>query len=205
MKTFAVFILWLVMISLTGCSTSPVASAKKAGIKTVHLEPRIDSSQAMRFGAELSGAGGVGNIIGSTIVDRLGKKGIERMGAIMQAHQILVPDMIRAHAAARLQQYPELQWTEGESDGVFVIKIIQYGFDTPELEISRKIPFFVLQAELLNHQGERIWGQQTTVLQIDSSGLGATWEQYEANPEKLRADWNQQAEKIVSKLFPTGK
>src|SRR5205823_4154327 len=121
------------------------ASAKDAGIKTVRLEPRIDSTQAMRFGVNLSGAGGINNLLAGMLMDKLGEKGVERMSAIMQANQILVPDMIRAHTATRLQQYPGLQWTEGSSDGVFVVRIVQYGFDTPGLQISSKVPFFVLE------------------------------------------------------------
>jgi hypothetical protein len=39
-------------------------------------------------------------------------------------------------------------------------------------------------------------------MDLNSKKVGATWEQYEATPEKLRADWTFQIDSAVKGLFP---
>jgi len=204
MKTVTAFTLALALMLLGGCTSTPVASAQKAGIKTVHVEPRIDSQQAMRYGVDLSG-GGLANLLAGMLVDSLGQKGVIRMSAVMQTNQIVVGDLVHAHAVSRLRQYPELQMIDGETDGVFVVKILQYGFDSPGLKLSTKVPFVVLRAELLNAKGKKIWSRQTGIDSLVSKNLGATWEEYEASPDLLMTNWNQQVANVVSHLFPVKK
>jgi hypothetical protein len=204
MKTFAALILTFILLGLSGCSTTPISAAKKAGIKTVQIEPRVDSQQAMRYGVDLS-SGGLANLLAGLLVDSLGQKGVSRMSAVMQTNEIIVTDLIQAHAVTRIQQYEEVKVAEENTDGVFVVKIVQYGFDSPGLKLSHKVPFVVLYAELLNREGKRLWSRRTTVGQLISKGMGATWEEYEADPQRLRADWNTQVENVVKHLFPDKK
>ncbi|HWH72283.1 MAG TPA: hypothetical protein VNT26_23175 [Candidatus Sulfotelmatobacter sp.] len=93
----------------------------------------------------------------------------------------------------------------GESNGVFVLKILQYGFETTDIKLRRKRPFIVLAAELLNRQGKCLWNQQIINMDSPSAVPEATWEEYEAHPEKLRADWNKQIETVLAQLFPAKK
>lgn len=173
---------------------------QKAGIKTVHVESRIDCLQGMRFGEDQNYSSEA--VLSSMIIDSFGQKGIARMNGVMQTNGIVVADLVRSNVVSRIQQYRELQLTDENSEGAFVVKILQYGFN---LQLHGKVPFVILRAELLDRQGKRIWSRTTTKWHLTSKGIGASWKEYEANPEKLRADWNKQIETVVSHLFPINK
>lgn len=188
------------MLSFAGCATNPAIAVKKAGLKTVGVEPRIDSKQGMRYGVDLQG--GLANMLASAIVDSAGKKGIARMSTVMETNHIVVSDLVHESVIKRLRENPDLKLTEADADGTFVVRILQFGFDYPGLESSRKFPFVLLQAELWDRKGKRLWINQNTTAQLTSKGIGATWDQYEADPEKLRADWSRQVDNVVTNLFP---
>ena len=185
---------------LAGCATNPATSALKAGMRSTQIEARVDSKQGMRYGVDLAG-GGLANALASMIVDSAGQKGVTRMSEVMQKHEIVVSEIVRECVAKRLKQNGQLQIVEAEADGVFVVRIMQYGFDSPGLQLSRKVPIILLGAELRARNGKKVWSGQNAAIQLASKNMGATWEEYEAQPEKLRADWIKQIETVVAALF----
>lgn len=200
---FACFVLILTLLS--GCATNPAISAGKAGIKTVQLEPRVDARQGMRYGLDLSRGAGLANALASMITDSVGQKGIARMSAVMSANQINVAEMVRERVEKKLQNHPDLQVTTAPADGVFLISITQYGFARVTLATAKKGPFLLLHAELRDRKGKRVWDNENVAIQLTEEGIGATWDEYEAQPEKLRADWARQIDNLVEKLIPTSK
>jgi hypothetical protein len=196
--------IWLAAVAavLAGCATSPFAAAQKAGLKSVQIEKRVDAKQGMRYGADLSG-GGLANALASMITDSMGQKGITRMSEVMQKHGIVVSEIVRQRVVKRLEESGQFQLKDGDADGVFVVRILQYGFDNPGLQFAKKVPIIQLRAELSDHNGKRVWSRQTGPTQGISQGIGATWDEYEAQPEKLCADWIRQIDYVVERLFPT--
>jgi len=192
----------IAVLLLAGCKTTPVKFAQKAGIKTVHVEPKVDADQPMRYGVDLHA--GLFFALGNLIVNKQNQGGLARMSGVMQSNNIVLPQMICAHVAEHLKQYPELQMTDENSDGVFVIKILQYGFDAPG-QSPKKAPFAVLQIQLLDRNGKNIWMKQSDPDQLAPKTVGATWDEYEKDPKKLEADWDARIDQTVSLLLPAAK
>lgn len=191
----------LVPLIMVGCVTSPTAASKKAGIKSVQVEKRVDSKQGMRYGVDLSG-GGLANALAGMIINSAGQEAVERMSKVMHANQIIVSQIVYDHTVRRLQEMPELQVVDDGGQGVIVVSITQFGFDNSGLKFSKKYPVIVLEAKLTDNAGKRIWSGCSSIGQLTSDGLGATLEEYESNPARLRADWNAQIENVVEHLFP---
>jgi hypothetical protein len=193
--------LCLLASALAGCAVNPAVDAAKAGMKTVRLDPHIDSRQGMRYGADLGG-GGLANVLAASMLDSALQKAIARMSGVMQSNDIIVADLVRASVQKRLHEDPGLNVVDGEADGTFVVTIMQFGFDNPGLQFSRKIPIIFLRAQLVDRTGKKVWSRQNGIDQLASKGMGATWDQYAADPKKLRADWEAQIDNIVAKLIP---
>jgi hypothetical protein len=187
--------LLVLLLSVAGCATNPIAAAKSSGIKTVQVEPRVDARQGMRFGIQQPG-----NRLASIIIDAAGQKGIERMSAVMAEHEIVLPEMVRERLEQKLRAHPELQLRDADAEGILIATIIQYGFSPPPFGVSRKIPFLFLQLELRDANGKKIWrGDRGVNLFVRDTG--ATWEEYERNPEQLRRDWMMQIDHVLSDLL----
>jgi len=203
MKLFAGLVLCCVVACLAGCRTAPSDAARKAGLKTVSIEPRVDADNVMRYGADIGG--GAFYALGALVMDATGKEGIAQMATVMHTNGIVVADMVREQVTEYLKTYPDLKWSDDDADGVFVIKIMQYGFDTPGMKATKKVPFVVLRLALYDRNGKIIWCALTQPTDWTANGIGAPWEEYEANPERLRADWNAQIKHVVPLLFPAKK
>lgn len=204
MKTKIIPILAVLVMLLAGCAAGPERAAAKAGIRAVRIDPHVDSQQGMRYGVDLSG-GGLANMLASALIDSAGQKGITRMSVLMQANHIVVADMVRERFEHKVRQNPGFTVVDGAEDGVFFVSVVQFGFDDLGFGSSKKVPFILLSGELRDNQGKRVWRRQSSPLQASASGMGTKWEEYEADPEKLRADWTTQIDGMLGKLFPESK
>lgn len=197
MKSFLFISPILALLAFTGCASNPAIEAKKAGIHTVTVEPRVDMRRGMRYGYTPSSGGGLAGMI----VNGAGQKGVARMSNVMAEHQINVPDLVRERFTEYLRGDKDFQLAETEADGVFIATILQYGFDMPGLKMSTKCPVIQLQVELRSRAGKKIWIAQSSISQLTEKDIGASYDEYEAHPEKLRADWIKQIDYLVTHLM----
>jgi hypothetical protein len=119
----------------------------------------------------------------------------------MEDAGIDVPQLVRDHFVTELEALKELTIVTNGGEGVFILTLEQHGFDTPAFS-SRPIPFLELRGELLDATGRRLW-RATSGLVGPGAGrpVGGTWEEYRANPERLRQDWHVQATRAAQALL----
>lgn len=203
MKNKFLIVISFLVFGLAGCASNPALAVKKAGLKTVAVESKVEGQQGMRYGVDVQG--GLANMLAGAIVDSAGQKGIARMSEVMQSNGIVVADLVRDSVIKRLNHNSDLTVTNDNPDATFVISIQQFGFDNPGLSFSKKVPFVLLKAELSDRKGRRVWRSFNTDLQLTTKDIGATWDEYEAHPERLRADWVRQIDCVVEALFPETK
>ncbi|HET7624916.1 MAG TPA: hypothetical protein VFM25_06580 [Verrucomicrobiae bacterium] len=193
----------VLLLLIAGCATSPMKAAKKAGITNVAVEPRVDAREGMRYGVELKG--NLANTLASIIVDSAGQNGIARMSQVMATNNIVVPEMVRESAVKHIQQCDAFHLEDSSADGIFIFSIAGYGFDNQDFHISKKFPFVLLHAELRDRKGKKLWSRDNTMVQLQVAGISETWDEFEAQPELLRAAWQKQIDNVVGRLIPCGK
>jgi hypothetical protein len=181
-----------------GCATDLGKTAASKGVRQVRLEPRIEAP-SMRFGFAVEGTLSAG--LANWIVDGTHSGVMRDITAAMQEHAIDVPAMVQGAARREIGARPELELTESADAPVLLIKIEQYGFDHASFGSARKLPFLALKARLLDAQGKALWTRATTLQDLTSEGLGATWEEYAADPERVRRDWQTQVDHVIRRLL----
>ncbi len=125
-------------IFLSGCANNPATAAKKAGIHTVEVAPKVEVCSGMRCGTDLSDTGLIG-LVTSAINDRVGWKGVLRMSAVMGKNHIDVAEMVREQAVEKLGKTEDLALIENGAGAVFLFTIEEYGFESPGGEFSGNI------------------------------------------------------------------
>jgi hypothetical protein len=198
MKYQMLFCALLVLLT-AGCATDIGQVARKAGVNTIKVEPRIDVDIPMRIGFK-ENAGNLSVALANMIVNEMYSKQLMQLSSNMQQNGISVPDMVRDGAATMLRAEKGFTVVTNAGDGVLVVAIRQYGFDGAGLSLSREVPFIVLRAEL-TRGGERIWRGQGQAHPLRSDGLGARLEEYHTQPELLRQHWEKQVERALRELF----
>jgi hypothetical protein len=198
MKTRFIFVLFASAALFSGCATSPVGPAKKAGITAAKIEPRVNS-EALRFGMIQEGS--LNAALAGLILDSMESKQLTDVTALMHDNGIDVPQMVRERFALALKSEPGLVLDEKQANGTFVLSIRQHGFDSPGFGISKKIPFVVVDAQLQNGQGNRIWHNEAGNNLFISHGMGATWSEYKADPARLKKDWEAQIDAVIGMLL----
>jgi hypothetical protein len=191
------------LLFVAGCASGPMNAAEKAGITNVTVESRVDTDHGMRYGVELKG--GLGNALASIILDSAGQNGIARMSQVMASNNIVVPDLVRDSAVEKIKQCDAFHLDDSNPDGIFLFSIVQYGFDNQDFHISKKFPFVLLHAELRDRKGKKLWSRDNTIVQLQDAGLSETWDEFEAQPELLRADWTKQIDNVVGRLIQCGE
>ncbi len=189
----------LLVLLTAGCATDIGQVARKAGVNSVKVEPRIDVDIPMRIGFKEDG-GNLAVMLANLTVNEIYSKQLMQLSSNMQQNGINVPDMVRDRAATMLREQKGFTVATNAGDGVLVVAIRQYGFDGAGLSLSRDVPFIVLRAEL-TRRGERIWRGQGQAHPMRSDGLGAKLEEYHAQPELLRQHWEKQVERALRELF----
>jgi hypothetical protein len=154
----------------------------------------------MRYGFKLGGAG-LANALASLIVDSTHTKATKEIGVVMHANGIEVAPIVHDRFLAALRQSNAFVVSDSGADGTFVLSVRQHGFDSPGLKFSTKLPFLVLEGQLLNKDGKRVWRGESVLGHLRTKDIGATWEDYKQHPEKLRADWQAQADSVIEGLM----
>ena len=123
----------------------------------------------------------------------------------MAEHKIIVSELVRERLTECLRQNKDLEFSEKEPDGTFIATILQYGFDVPGFQGSVKAPVIQLRVELRSRSGKEIWSNQSSLYSLTSKDIGSTYDEYEANPEKLRADWIKQIDHVLASIIQNDK
>lgn len=191
-------LLTFVGLLLAGCATDPGAKIAQHNIRTVGVEKRVNAG-AMRYSEIHAGAPNAG--LTGLIVDATRSKEIKQMTAVMQEHGIDVASMVRSNFVQAVNQIG-YEYSEDQPDATFVLRLSQYGFDQKSFFSSAKVPFLVIHGQLVTAEGKVIWrgnsqnendallGQTSNALDHRRDEMGvAEWEDYERDPNKLRADW----------------
>lgn len=197
-------LLWSVLLLLvvTGCATNPASAAHKAGLKSVRLDEHIMYEDAMRYGVDLSGTGDLTQFLAARLMNAAGEGGIERMSNLMRSNEIDVVTLVRERTQHHFQLVNGLELATEGGDGILVLAVKQHGFGSPTLKLAKKAPFVALGAAILDRNGKRVWRGHTGPMDLNSEALGATWEEYEADPNRLREDWIKQIDHVLARLFP---
>ncbi len=197
-KTKCLFALLISAVLLAGCATGPIEPAKKAGVKTVKIEPRVDS-EAMRFGQVQQGT--LTAALTALTLDALKSKQLTEMTALMHDNGIDIPQMVRERFAVALKNNSDLQVDEAKAEGTFILRLQQHGFDDLGFSLTKKVPFVVLAAELQDGTGKRLWRGMGNNVAMRSKDVGATWSEYRADPALLKRDWETQIDAALGVLL----
>jgi hypothetical protein len=191
-------LLTLVCFLFAGCATDPGAKIAQHNIRTVGVEKRVNAG-SMRYSEIHAGAPNAG--LTGLIVDATRSREIKQMTDVMQEHGIDVPGMVRSNFVQAVNQIG-YEYSEDRPDATFVLRLSQYGFDQKSFFSSVKVPFLVIHGQLVTAEGKVIWrgnsqnendallGRASNTLDRSHDEMGvAEWEDYERDPDKLRADW----------------
>jgi hypothetical protein len=198
MKYQMLFCALLVLLA-AGCATDIGPAARKAGVNTIKVEPRIDVDIPMRIGFKEDG-GNLAVMLANLTVNEMYSKRLMQLSSNMQQNGISVPDMVRDRAATMLREQKGFTVATNAGDAVLVVAIRQYGFDGSGFSLSKEVPFIVLRAEL-TRRGERVWKGQGQAHPMRAGGLGARLEEYQTQPELLRQHWEKQVERALRELL----
>jgi hypothetical protein len=188
---------------LIGCASDPGSKASTSGIRTASIEQRVDTPGAMHYGVQLQG--GIINSLSGALSDSIGRKGVERMQQVMAAHRIDIADLVLGRVTQSLRSRPQPQIVDGDGDGVFLAQVTQHGFEISNPFSSKRFPFVLLRLELRDHAGKTIWRNENKPMHLESRGVGASYDEYEAHPERLRKDWELQIDAALRHLLAAPK
>jgi len=192
------------LLFLTGCASNPFAAAKKAGIHTVQLMP-VEYGD-MRYGMDVTKLDDPFGAARTDMMNDVGQDGLRRMQKLMQKHHMDVPRMIYDRVKLQLQNQPDLTLVpQSPADGMIAVKIVQYGFTDMPFTLMHEIPFVMVQAELRDKNGHKIWTRKSKLSLPAEDDAGASWDDYESHPEELRDEWNAQVIEAVIQLIPYGE
>jgi hypothetical protein len=211
MKYLAVFV--SAFLLLAGCASDPGKKITKYDIKTVGVDPRVDSAP-IRFGEVFPDENGNNKLTGF-ILDAIKSKPMKRLAAVMQENNINVPEMVRTNFAEAVHNLG-YNYAEDRPDATFVVKLDQHGFDDRS---DARVPFAALTGKLVASDGKVIWngtsqtytrdmmfGRLGRAFQHAPTGVGvANWKDYESDPEKLRKDWEIVIRAAVEQLLRGAK
>lgn len=189
-----------VALAGSGCATSPVAAAKKANVQRVKVDSQVQTEEPFQYGYHLEGYNLTAALTKATM------KGIYRDNTktateLMRQHQVSVPDEVRKAFIEEVKASGVFTPVESGEDGIFMLTLRQHGFDHHTFSAERRIPFMVLQGELLDRNHKRIWRSETGLVDDGGRDVGTSWEQYRTDPDKLKRDWQIQAKAAAQKLF----
>jgi hypothetical protein len=173
------------------------------------------TASAIRFGEIRHGAQNAE--LTGLIVDVIKGKAMKRMATVMQAKQIDVPSMLRSNFVQAIHEIG-YEYSENRPDATFVLELEQHGFDDRTVFSNMKVPFAVLLGKLVTADGKVIWrgnsqngkdflvGESANSMDASRKEIGVrNWEEYERDPEKLRADWELAVKGAVRDLLRAAK
>jgi hypothetical protein len=190
-------------IFLAGCTTDIANATRKAGVRSVTVERRVDINSPLRAGFK-SDSGNLSAALAELTVNEIYAKKISRLGTVMQTNEIRVPEMVRNRVSELLHDAKGLEVVTNKADATLVVAIGQYGFEGGSSGGSKNVPFIVLRAELMRG-GDRIWKGQGQIHPWLSGKLGADLDQYYSQPNLLREHWQIQIDRAARQLLHVEK
>jgi hypothetical protein len=197
-------LLALMGVMIAGCASDPRTAARTHNINTVAIDRHV-SAPGIRFGYKLDETGNTVNATANIIANSLYIDQVGRLKTEMQNNNINLPQLVHEKFTAAAQNLG-FELTNSNPDALFVLRLEQYGFDSSLRTMlhGHIVPFAVVVAELQSRDGEVYWRGRTRPLDV-CIGAGATWKQYEKNPEQLRDDWTKVIENSVRSVLRAAK
>ena len=121
------------------------------------------------------------------------------MNNLMAEEKISVESM--AADAFERQLKEGKRWSESEpAEGSFKIEIVRYALDPIPTSLSLLRPTVSLTGRLFDNDGKLLWIGKAFTSSLEPGIKGATLEQYEANPEVLRKDFETAVQTAAKRL-----
>jgi hypothetical protein len=149
----------------------------------------------MRFGFR-EDYGNVSTALASLIVSEMYQKKLSLLSSNMQHNGIDVHAMVRRQCPTMLAEQKGLTVVTNAGDGDLVLAIQQYGIAGG---FGYYVPFVVIRGELTKN-GDRVWCGEGQA-HPNYSGKVTKLEELQAQPEVLRARWEEQVDHALRELF----
>lgn len=121
------------------------------------------------------------------------------MNNLMAEEEISVESMAAEAFAARLKDGK--RWSSAQpSEGAFQIEIDRYALDPVPTSVSLLRPTVSLTGRLLDNDGKLLWIGKGFTSSLEPGIKGATLEQYRANPDVLRKDFETSVQTAAKRL-----
>ena len=118
---------------------------------------------------------------------------------LMAEEGISVEDMTTKAFAAQLKEGK--RWSAAApAQGSFQIEINRYALDPVPTSVSLLRPTVSLTGRLFDNDGKLLWIGKGFTSSVEPGMKGATLEQYEANPDKLRQDFETSVQTATKRL-----
>jgi len=131
--------------------------------------------------------------------DTMNANATGKVNNLMAEEKISVESMAAESFAAQLKEGK--RWSSAEpSEGSFKIEIVRYALDPVPTSISLLRPTVSLTGRLFDNDGKLLWVGKGFTSSLEPGIKGATLEQYEANPEVLRKDFETAVQTAAKRL-----
>ena len=122
-----------------------------------------------------------------------------KINNLMAEEKISVESMAADALARQLKEGK--RWSPAEpSEGSFQIEIVRYALDPIPTSVSLLRPTVSLTGRLFDNDGKLLWVGKGFTSSLEPGIKGATLEQYEANPEVLRKDFETAVQTATKRL-----
>jgi hypothetical protein len=189
------------LLVFAGCASDPASKAAKAGVHTVRLDRNIDCPASMRYGPSDTSEE-FDNSLSSDMVNEVGQHGLRRMTKVMAHNNINVSTIVETRIEKQLREHSGFTFADHDADGVFTVKIVEYGFDNPHLSLTRQYPFVIINIELHDKNGQVLWARKSGYIEPGEGDPGTDWDGYESHPDELVDAWDFQIDRVINKLIP---
>ena len=131
--------------------------------------------------------------------DTMNANATGKLNNLMAEEKISVESMAAESFAAQLKEGK--RWSSAEpAQGSFKIQIVRYALDPVPTSISLLRPTVSLTGRLFDNDGKLLWVGKGFTSSLEPGIKGATLEQYEANPEVLRKDFETAVQTAAKRL-----
>ena len=196
------FLLICAAFSLVGCK-GPDFNQRyiSIGVARAELDTHVPIYGGLRYGLKSDNwmSPGFGGVLADMIVNKIEDKRLAAMEQTMSRAQIRLSEMLRARFLEHIAKIANLVPSDG--DAVFQLEILQHGVAEPNPFGNQVVPAMQVRARLVRRDGKSLWEKNSRIYRRSNPGVGATMEQYAADPEKLRRDWETQTELAVEALL----
>lgn len=178
--------------------------AAVAKVRKIEVDPRVTSPRTLTYKSRLSR---VSRWIGPLTLGLINYVPFETMNAgvsgrmnnLMAEEKISVEQSAARFLGEELAKGKRFRIAE-PSDAVLKVEVNRYALDPVPTSLGRMKPTVSLAVRLRNAQGRLLWSGKGFSTFAESTIKGATVEQYEENPDALRADFEEAARIAARRL-----